>query len=103
MFIEIITGLKKGGKRPLRPDVHEDSFESPELLSLMMTCWAENPSERPTFTEINETFRRLKNKRYNFVVKRHCELDIFIQKDHITLNCTNLLKIGDTNFSTNLA
>lgn len=31
----------------------------PEIWNLMKICWAENPKERPTFSEINEKLEKL--------------------------------------------
>lgn len=43
-FYQVIHGLIKSGRRLEKPDICP-----PELYDLLIKCWMENPSERPSF------------------------------------------------------
>lgn len=52
---QIIARVVKSGLRPVPPD------DSP-LCTLMQSCWAQNPAERPNFAEIIASISRCYNE-----------------------------------------
>lgn len=57
---EVLDKLRMGCIPPMRPDVAPDEcFECPDLLTLMNTCWAEDPKERPDFQRIKLVMKRI--------------------------------------------
>jgi len=63
MFIEwvaVIVEKVKGTHAPFyRPAIPQEESEgvSPDILTLMKQCWAEEPVERPSFDEIAKALR----------------------------------------------
>lgn len=54
----IIQQLKLGGATPYRPNVDQREC-LPELNELLALCWDENPNNRPTFSIIRNTIRKI--------------------------------------------
>ena len=46
--------------RPVLPDEECDDLH-PDILTLMTQCWAEEPSERPSFYEVTKTLNIVNN------------------------------------------
>ena len=44
-----------------RPTLDDDdeTIVLPEIRSLIRNCWAENPAERPTFSEIHQKIKKI--------------------------------------------
>ncbi|KAG8273715.1 hypothetical protein J6590_014349 [Homalodisca vitripennis] len=59
LFQEIVEGVRNGQKC-LRPTTELSCEE--EVTSLMKRCWAEDPADRPDFTSLKATIRRLNKK-----------------------------------------
>ncbi|XP_034234224.1 LOW QUALITY PROTEIN: atrial natriuretic peptide receptor 1 [Thrips palmi] len=55
---DIVQSVKEGGRMPLRPGVDQLSCED-EVMNLMRRCWAEDPAERPDFSVLKQTIRKL--------------------------------------------
>ena len=64
----------KGDSPPFyRPQLPHDDSDSvhPGIITLMKQCWAEEPSDRPSFDEIARTLKSVnKGKSVLFIVKR---------------------------------
>uniref|UniRef100_A0A667WMY9 guanylate cyclase n=1 Tax=Myripristis murdjan TaxID=586833 RepID=A0A667WMY9_9TELE len=57
-FTEIVERVKRGGSSPLRP--HTDTSQCPESVETLMTsCWSERPADRPDFSSLRLTIKRL--------------------------------------------
>uniref|UniRef100_W5M3H3 Guanylate cyclase n=1 Tax=Lepisosteus oculatus TaxID=7918 RepID=W5M3H3_LEPOC len=55
---EIIEKVKEGGSNSFRP--YTDTTECPGPLAMLMkSCWRERPSERPDFTSLKATVKKL--------------------------------------------
>ncbi|XP_062864408.1 atrial natriuretic peptide receptor 1 [Trichomycterus rosablanca] len=55
---EIVELVKQGGSRPLRP--HVDASECEDgVEALLQSCWAENASERPDFSSLRTTVKKM--------------------------------------------
>ncbi|XP_059474478.1 atrial natriuretic peptide receptor 1 isoform X2 [Neocloeon triangulifer] len=55
---DIVEGVKAGGRCLLRPSLLGLQCE-PQVAQLMEKCWAEDPMERPDFTNLKGAIRRL--------------------------------------------
>ncbi|KAF4517652.1 hypothetical protein B566_EDAN002884 [Ephemera danica] len=56
---EIVEAVREGNPtRPLRPSLAGLACE-PQVAQLMAKCWSEDPSERPDFTALKSSIRRL--------------------------------------------
>ncbi|XP_052125063.1 uncharacterized protein LOC127749722 [Frankliniella occidentalis] len=55
---DIVQSMKEGGRPLFRPGVDQLSCED-EVMNLMRRCWAEDPAERPDFSVLKQTIRRL--------------------------------------------
>ena len=55
----IVKKLKNTDRPVYRPAIprHEAEGVHPEVLNLMRKCWAEEPSERPSFNEVTKSLR----------------------------------------------
>jgi hypothetical protein len=56
---DIINQLITKKPQLLRPIVAEDAC-TPELMSLMKSCWCDEPSERPSFNDIDEVYKKMR-------------------------------------------
>ena len=57
---EILNLIRMSLEPPFRPIVqHVDKIVPQELINLMEKSWSENPSQRPTFTNIRTSLKRL--------------------------------------------
>lgn len=60
VFIEIIELVKRGPVQygnPFRPISNDYTFD--DLSSIMTKCWREDPMERPDFSVLKTTFRKV--------------------------------------------
>ncbi|OQV20225.1 Atrial natriuretic peptide receptor 1 [Hypsibius exemplaris] len=57
--IREVVMLVKNGSTPLKRPVVSVTACTPELRSLMIKCWAEAPTDRPAFTKLKETIRKI--------------------------------------------
>ncbi|XP_041912730.1 atrial natriuretic peptide receptor 1 [Alosa sapidissima] len=56
--IDIVERVRAGGRSPLRP--HIDSVECPEEMeALIKNCWRERPADRPEFSSLRVTIKKL--------------------------------------------
>ncbi|KZC11079.1 Atrial natriuretic peptide receptor 2 [Dufourea novaeangliae] len=79
---EIVEGVKRGGGSPLRPTIDETSVEE-VVATLMKRCWAEDAADRPDFSALKQTIRK-------------------INKDHESNNIMDNLLSRMTQYATNL-
>ncbi|XGW27804.1 hypothetical protein V3C99_007967, partial [Haemonchus contortus] len=57
---DVIAAIKRGGPTPLRPSLIGEATTIPaELVSLVRSCWRENPINRPTMDFICEELQML--------------------------------------------
>lgn len=59
-FVEIIELVKKGAPQygvPFRPIVMDQTFD--DLNNIMNKCWKEDPNERPDFSILKSTIRKV--------------------------------------------
>lgn len=50
----------RGGKRPERPNVHDHRLAIPDdVWKIIVSCWDQNPKNRPAATEVVEQLRAL--------------------------------------------
>lgn len=59
-FVEIIELVKKGPTQygvPFRPIVMDQTFD--DLNNIMNKCWKEDPNERPDFSILKSTIRKV--------------------------------------------
>ncbi len=54
----IIQQLKIGGISPYRPNVEQHEC-TPELFELLIQCWDEVPSNRPSFAAIKQQLKKI--------------------------------------------
>lgn len=55
---EIVELVKAGGRRPLRP--HVDASECEDgVEALLLSCWRESASERPDFSSLRTTVKKM--------------------------------------------
>lgn len=55
---DIVKRVKAGGRSPLRP--HIDGVECPEEMEVVVrSCWSERPAERPEFSSLRVTIKKL--------------------------------------------
>jgi hypothetical protein len=54
----IIQQLKIGGMSPYRPNVEQHEC-TPELFELLIQCWDEVPSNRPSFAAIKQQLKKI--------------------------------------------
>ncbi|XP_031842737.1 atrial natriuretic peptide receptor 1 [Nomia melanderi] len=78
---EIVEGVKRGGGSPLRPAI--DSSVEEVVSNLMKRCWAEDAADRPDFSALKQTIRK-------------------INKDHESNNIMDNLLSRMTQYATNL-
>lgn len=58
---EIVDGVRNGPDQvgtPLRPLIDENACDD-DVARLMKQCWAEDPADRPDFTALKNTIRKL--------------------------------------------
>lgn len=55
---DIVQSVKDGGRPLFRPGLDQLSCED-EVMNLMRRCWAEDPAERPDFSVLKQTIRKL--------------------------------------------
>lgn len=56
--LEIVEQVKEGGCRPLRP--HVDASECEDgVEALLLGCWSEKASERPDFSSLRTTVKKM--------------------------------------------
>ncbi|XP_076164769.1 atrial natriuretic peptide receptor 1 isoform X1 [Ptiloglossa arizonensis] len=79
---EIVEGVKRGGGSPMRPAIDESSAEE-VVATLMRRCWAEDAADRPDFSALKQTIRK-------------------INKDHESSNIMDNLLSRMTQYATNL-
>ena len=58
-FTEIIQRVADRRAGIFRPDVSGDGC-NPDMLQMMRQCWTEEPQDRPTFSELDDTFRKMR-------------------------------------------
>jgi atrial natriuretic peptide receptor A len=58
-IIDLVKADLKYSGVPCRPKVDMDCLDNSDINSLMERCWAEEPSERPTFTELKQVIRKI--------------------------------------------
>ncbi|XP_076650294.1 atrial natriuretic peptide receptor 1 [Halictus rubicundus] len=78
---EIVETVKRGGGSPLRPAI--DSSVEEVVSNLMKRCWAEDAADRPDFSALKQTIRK-------------------INKDHESNNIMDNLLSRMTQYATNL-
>ncbi|XP_076296044.1 atrial natriuretic peptide receptor 1 isoform X2 [Lasioglossum baleicum] len=78
---EIVDTVKRGGGSPLRPAI--DSSVEEVVSNLMKRCWAEDAADRPDFSALKQTIRK-------------------INKDHESNNIMDNLLSRMTQYATNL-
>jgi hypothetical protein len=60
IFSEIIERVSAESPPYYRPVPNAENLEMPQALVTMMTqCWAELPTERPSFDEVLKIFRQV--------------------------------------------
>ncbi|XP_076630682.1 atrial natriuretic peptide receptor 1 isoform X1 [Colletes latitarsis] len=79
---EIVEGVKRGGGSPMRPAIGESSAEE-VVATLMKRCWAEDAADRPDFSALKQTIRKM-------------------NKDHESSNIMDNLLSRMTQYATNL-
>ncbi|XP_053977333.1 atrial natriuretic peptide receptor 1-like isoform X1 [Hylaeus volcanicus] len=79
---EIVEGVKRGGGSPMRPAIGESSGEE-VVATLMRRCWAEDAADRPDFSALKQTIRKM-------------------NKDHESSNIMDNLLSRMTQYATNL-
>ncbi|XP_043247996.1 atrial natriuretic peptide receptor 1-like [Colletes gigas] len=79
---EIVEGVKRGGGSPMRPAIGESSAEE-VVATLMKRCWAEDAADRPDFSALKQTLRKM-------------------NKDHESSNIMDNLLSRMTQYATNL-
>ena len=60
LFSDIIEIVKNGPKLllgPFRPKIDDTAYE--EVTNIMTKCWSEDPSDRPDFSYIKSTIRKI--------------------------------------------
>lgn len=61
-FSEIVDGVRNGpepGAQPLRPLIDESNTCDDDVARLMKQCWAEDYADRPDFSILKNTIRRM--------------------------------------------
>ena len=58
VIVERIRDTAAPFYRPPLPQ-HEPAAVHPDILTLMKQCWAEEPSERPSFVEVARTLKTI--------------------------------------------
>jgi len=54
----LLQKIKSGHAPYCRPESQNgECADNPDMLTLMKQCWAEDPSERPSFDDIAKTLR----------------------------------------------
>ena len=56
VIVESLKDTRAPFYRPELPE-HESEGVHPGILTLMKQCWAEEPSERPSFDEVAKSFK----------------------------------------------
>jgi len=70
VIVERIKDTSAPFYRPALPQ-EESAGVHPDILNLMKQCWAEEPSERPSFDEVAKVLRVInKGKLVLFVIKQ---------------------------------
>ena len=59
VYKEIIDRVRTIEYPPFRPRVTTEEAGSSGMLELMMSCWDEEPTIRPSFEVIKETLKKL--------------------------------------------
>ncbi len=78
--VDIIDKVKSQGMKPYRPAIPHLSVPE-EWVKLMSECWAEDPSSRPTFSQILRTIFRLNHgKDINLIDRMIDRLDMHARK-----------------------
>jgi len=70
--VAIVEKIKDTSAPFYRPELHveESAGVHPDILILMKECWAEEPSERPSFDEVAKTLKKInKGKSALFTIK----------------------------------
>ncbi|KAL1006503.1 hypothetical protein UPYG_G00073190 [Umbra pygmaea] len=98
---EFCHRLKQGTR--MRPP----EYSTPEIYSIMLTCWEANPSDRPNFTGLVETLGDLLEARVQQDGKDYIPLDTFlcggrdadvgVQQDYKDLQTHTLTSLGYVN------
>ena len=56
--LNAVKEVKAGGSSPLRP--HIDGVECPEGMEVLIkSCWRERPADRPEFSSLRVTIKKL--------------------------------------------
>ena len=62
--VDVIEHLRNVEYPPYRPYVTVEDAGSPEMLELIMSCWDEEPSIRPSFEMIKESIKKFTRGKY---------------------------------------
>ncbi|XP_055337347.1 atrial natriuretic peptide receptor 2-like [Paramacrobiotus metropolitanus] len=85
---ETVWHLIAGENPPFRPLV-DDPFCNPELIAIMQSCWAENPSDRPRLGQLRTSIKTLAR---SFGVERNSIIDTLLERmEQHTQNLENLV------------
>ena len=65
LSLDVVVKVQKRFTPPFRPDVPKESEGGCDqrYLQLMQSCWHNEPSERPTFSEIKGQLRAMNNRK----------------------------------------
>ena len=59
-FLDLVKKIICLGSPPFRPIVSTSLPKLDVLKDLMVNCWNEDPEQRPAFSDVNNTIRRVK-------------------------------------------
>jgi serine/threonine protein kinase len=72
----LIVGRVVNGVRPFSPDDMKGQGVPAPIIALIATCWAQNPRDRPTFSDLRvleANFHRLEEERWPIFLHRRPE------------------------------
>ena len=87
VIVERIKDTRGPFYRPTLPQ-EESAGVHPDILTLMKQCWADEPSERPSFVEVDKILKTInKGKSVRVLIDFVLQSDIAFDRSTVALFC----------------
>jgi len=71
--VVIVEKIKDTHAPFYRPELGREESEGvhPDILAVMKRCWAEEPTDRPSFVDVAKTLKSINKGKSEFLVEKH--------------------------------